>query len=516
MPVSPVSAAYNQCVVHPCSECSKQQHQQQQQMHYQIPYLTSPSCSLHPKPGGHSSPSSVPPPPAPYGYTPIPHSKSLDQYDPNGLINVPNVPHRHSFDQFGSSGNNATTGHLPPIPSYDCIDGAHASCNYTAFNSHPYNVSGNRFPLPYNLSNSLNNGGYAVPNGHLNKGYAVPNNCYAPNMAAPPPPPPPAKMIHPDEYYTTRTSGYYSGIPQVQPDPIIPHDVSGSGGHNNKYTSIASQANVGTLIDLDTKPTFPTSILKKDTRHSQHITSSSNKRYKDLLSGGGGDVLVPSNFEKTSRHSDFDSYDDDLSKSTPKSSSQATKNQDGIGSYESWNYVFKNLEKQGYNKDLGTQRHENDTEDDDLGLDIDRLNLQLVDPIPPPIIERSTKVTAAASAHVRNCSNSNSSNVMKAPELPNKPSALATKSSNKSTSAMTNNHHHHHQAKTTIKQPNGSIKHKAPLATPPSLPSPVNNEWSCRFCTFLNHESKRICEMCAKSRDFNLDAAGKTSTATCV
>lgn len=397
------------------------------------------------------------------------------------------------------------------MPSYDCIDGGHAACNYTAFNTHPYNVSGNRFPLPYNLSNSLNNGGYAIPNGQLNKGYAVPNNCYPPTMAAPPAPPPPAKMIHPDEYYTTRTSGYYSGIPQVQQqaqplalDPVIMHH-SGNNS-SSKYASIASQANVGTLIDLDTKP-YPTSILKKDTRHSsQHINNSSSKRYKDLLSGD----LVPSTFEKTSRHSDFDSYDDDLSKSTAKSSSQATKNQDGIGSYESWNYVFKNLEKQGYSKDLG-QRHD-DAQEDDLGLDIDRLNIQIVDPAPPPI-ERSTKA-----AHVRNCSNSSS---VKAPELPSKP-AKHHLNNNKSTSAMTNNnnHHPHHLTSNSInarshQQPNGSIHKKSSLATPPPLPSPVNNEWSCRFCTFLNHESKRICEMCAKSRDFNLDAAGKTST-TCV
>lgn len=50
-----------------------------------------------------------------------------------------------------------------------------------------------------------------------------------------------------------------------------------------------------------------------------------------------------------------------------------------------------------------------------------------------------------------------------------------------------------------------------------SLPPPVlstEDEWSCRFCTFLNDNSNRICEMCAKSRDFNLE--GKSTSATCV
>uniref|UniRef100_A0A336M805 CSON011802 protein n=1 Tax=Culicoides sonorensis TaxID=179676 RepID=A0A336M805_CULSO len=508
LPVSPVSAAaYNQCAVHSCSQCNKQQ------MHYQIPYMPPSSCSVHTKPvPASSSVQPPPPPPAQYAFSPqIPHSKSLDQYDPNGLINTNMQPHRHSFDHHYEFGNLVPNPNIPPMPSYDCIDGAHAACNFNAFNSHPYNVSGNRFPLPYNLSNSLNNGGYAIPNGNLNKGYAVPNNCYTPTMTAPPiPSASSAKMIHPDEFYTTRTSGYYSGIPQVQqqqqqppPPPLDPGIM-----HNNKYTSIASQANVGTLIDLDPKP-YPTSILKKDTRHTQssHINnSSSTKRYKDLLSGD----FVPSNFEKTSRNSDFDSYDDDLSKSTAKSSSQATKIQDGIGSYESWNYVFKNLEKQGYTKDLGP-RHDG-LDDDELGLDLDRLNIQTVDPPPPPIVERSTK------AHIRNSSSSS----MKAPELPSKPS----KHNKTTTSAMTNNNNHHHHPTTTAnsingrittsQQPNGSIHKKTLTTQPPPMPSPVNNEWSCRFCTFLNNESKRICEMCAKSRDFNLDATGKTTTATCV
>jgi hypothetical protein len=40
------------------------------------------------------------------------------------------------------------------------------------------------------------------------------------------------------------------------------------------------------------------------------------------------------------------------------------------------------------------------------------------------------------------------------------------------------------------------------------------NEWSCQFCTYLNPVGKRICDMCAKSRDFNLE--GTKSKATCV
>lgn len=50
---------------------------------------------------------------------------------------------------------------------------------------------------------------------------------------------------------------------------------------------------------------------------------------------------------------------------------------------------------------------------------------------------------------------------------------------------------------------------------PPLLTAPGDDqEWSCRFCTFLNENSRRICEMCAKSKDFVLDSSA--SSATCV
>ncbi|XP_058828674.1 protein tamozhennic-like [Topomyia yanbarensis] len=40
------------------------------------------------------------------------------------------------------------------------------------------------------------------------------------------------------------------------------------------------------------------------------------------------------------------------------------------------------------------------------------------------------------------------------------------------------------------------------------------SEWNCKFCTYLNPDSERICEMCAKSRDFNSSGAKATTAAT--
>ena len=61
---------------------------------------------------------------------------------------------------------------------------------------------------------------------------------------------------------------------------------------------------------------------------------------------------------RNSRQSDFDSYEDEQLQREQEQSSNvsrriSSKNQDGIGCYETWNYVYQNLEKQGYSKDLG-------------------------------------------------------------------------------------------------------------------------------------------------------------------
>lgn len=52
----------------------------------------------------------------------------------------------------------------------------------------------------------------------------------------------------------------------------------------------------------------------------------------------------------------FDSLEDEMpskSKSSTTNHDLAQQNKDGFGSYGQWNFVYKNLEQQGYNKDLG-------------------------------------------------------------------------------------------------------------------------------------------------------------------
>ncbi|ODM94256.1 Protein tamozhennic [Orchesella cincta] len=60
------------------------------------------------------------------------------------------------------------------------------------------------------------------------------------------------------------------------------------------------------------------------------------------------------------------------------------------------------------------------------------------------------------------------------------------------------------------------IENEIPAPAPP-LKKPVE-PWNCRFCTFRNTKEERICEMCAKSKDFYeddaVDVAGAVAIAT--
>lgn len=195
------------------------------------------------------------------------------------------------------------------------------------------------------------------------------------------------------------------------------------------------------------------------------------------------------------------------------------KVQEGVGSFESWNYVFKNLERSGYSKDLGDR--------EDLlvqSLDLDSLTLanggggggssdkrrtdthtQAAAAGPAEksrTLEKKREprvVQAAAPAPAPNSSTPGVKKIksaLKTATIDNRPGGSTRSGRNSATGAV--------------------AKHPPPVSTQLIVTSP--NEWSCRFCTFLNPDTKRICEMCCRSKDFNLEAAANVSHAssTCV
>lgn len=330
--------------------------------------------------------------------------------------------------------------------------------------------------------------------------------------------------------------------------------------------------------------------------------------YEDLHINNGGDSY-------NSRESNLNSYEDisneystePAASNTNNSYSPKTisnKNQDGVGSYEYWNFVYKLLERDGYNKDRGDlyvrgldlnpvpdvnaekailwdeDRHNNDDyeqkinhyKNDDL-LKCKSENYVLHDiAIKPPVEYDNTIILSdLKNTGNKNCfSLSNGNNSSKAKSAANdcmplshlencqavdaerrqveqqqlrqqqdirqqqQKSIVNRQLTGKQKESRMKNQPNNTQKTVSISgnfKENGALTHKTTAVTKSSnsrhsfsalvdttvetTNNTNQNEWACKFCTFLNSQSKRICEMCSKSKDFNLDAPNK-STATCI
>lgn len=672
-PLAPAVSSCNSCNQYQFHPHMQQQHQQQQPVPppphsmamppLTIPYCgpqplynATPPCSIHSQPPGlaygyhhhanfpnyhlptspsqpHAHPSSqssgIPPhPPPPLGA--IPHSKSLDHYqDPAAaMYNLTACMQRHSIDQpfdyaAVSSANHygGPMGMAPPSSGvYDAVDG----CNMNPYSNHPYNVSGNRFPLPYNLSANLGgpcmNGGGGMP----------------------------GKQNGTESYYQPSINGYQQQG-HVMP-PYYHHRSNSNGqlyGQQQSHRHTAADIYMNHTFD-STGPALPPSILSKkkssyddydvpppvrhpvepkshagdliyiDTREEakkERKKSDRSVRNTDLLADYEIDMLPESLMERqhqqhqnqlrhpylhqtsrNSRQSDFDSYEDEqlqagaYQRASNVSKRISTKNQEGIGSYESWNYVFQNLEKQGYNKDLGERGdvlvNPEDEEyppegNNSRGGTLKRSSNEKLKAMKPKAADKvdgirmpsarnhqqqqSHSVTkperdnernenAAARAGQKNSlvqklsktssnnpdnshqskanhhtSNPTSSSNSRRNSITRKVSTTSTTKENGNSSSASGggilvNHHHHSSSApaTSGKKKTASFDTAAATIINPH-DGVGSSEWNCEFCTFLNPESRRICEMCAKSRDFNgatttTTAATSTSngTATCV
>lgn len=583
-------------------------------------YLPTSPSQTHGHPSGQSS--AIPPhPPPPLGV--IPHSKSLDHYqDPAAVMyNLNACMQRHSIDQAFDYAAVASASHYggpmgmaPPTGAFDAADG----CNM-AYNNHPYNVSGNRFPLPYNLSANIGpciNGAQGKQNGS-------------------------------DPYYQQTSINGYPPVP-----PYFPHRSSSNGQlYGQQPQSHRHAADIYMNHNFDHAGTqTPTSILSKkkasyddydvpsarhggeskhagdliyiDTREEVKEERKKSDRFvrnTDLLGDYESEMLPEALFERqqhqhrhqylqhqvsrNSRQSDFDSYEDEqlqagaYQRASNVSKRISTKNQDGIGSYESWNYVFQNLEKQGYNKDLGERgdflvdaegeeypdgntsrggtikRSSNDKlkamkaksadkvdgirissakQSQSGGTKHDRDNernetvaragqkTSLVQKLTKPSSNNQADNSHKAN-HTSNPTNNGSSTLngggsgsrrnsitrkISTSTKENGTSTNATNSSSASGGGILVNHNsstHHASSAVSGKKKTASFDTAAATiinsqdgrdkARGTSNGGTSISEWNCEFCTFLNPDTKRICDMCAKSRDFN-SSSGATTTAT--
>ena len=230
------------------------------------------------------------------------------------------------------------------------------------------------------------------------------------------------------------------------------------------------------------------------------------------------------------------------------------KNQDGFGSYESWNFVYKNLEKNGYTKDLG--------ERGDLlvqGLDLDSIKLngekrksrelvetagQQVQPtsaggtmqtVPTTTMTTVTTSTTSSSSKIKETDMSGIGQISsKSLERNNdKANVMTTTSIRQLLNAKANGHISSGRSKdlnnggSEIVNGGGAVTaqiSRTPYSKSTNRNSINNNHdsiekktlkgWSCVFCTYINSETEKICEMCSKTKDFYIEGGTSGSSSS--
>lgn len=540
-----------------------------------------------------------------YAHPTMPHSKSLEHYPDQNLINL-NGHSRHSFDH--PACEYSQRGH-------DCTDGV-AMANYrqpSCAIDHPYNVSGNRYPLPVTISNQLSQ-----------------VDSYAGEV--PPPPPPPCAL-----YAATGTPNIYSnGCLQIAGAaataaptscchqyfdcanrPLMPNMTEFNGAYGatsaacQKYYSAmtteakrahrnGARSSSDHLIDFDEKSIAPkyshTTAYKMDdsaaiahrdikAKHNdQQLLCKQLKYLQQQQSTHSGDeidgIRKPTSARKPNRNaellneyedhllnnsrvSDFDSFDSSNNLSIDRNTgSTASKIQDGVGSYETWDYVFQNIGKNGYNNKNTTESKDltmqglglssaiaNSSNEKRRSRNVEGVSNGAAAAIPISASKASgdgrtttrsgelidKPLSAIARASARTASKSPSSK-----EANNGPQKSAMKSNsavqaNDKNGALGNFVVVGNRAKTgTIKkvivksEANGSDAHReattATSANSKANSTPTNTavtsngksstiEWACKHCTFLNPTTTNICQMCYKSKDFMPDGP---KASTCV
>lgn len=545
----------------------------------------------------------------------IPHSKSLEHYHeaPSKAAAAAYHHHhsylaRHSLDKPPSSNAYDFNGH-----SYDCLDGAsvgHHSDRYALpvhMESHYAQIapSGNVYdPMP------------APPYSHT---YATPypqsrNDCSCSNdhrisanvrLSANDchnyhPLPTPVCEVHGKMYPKSnngaaRGHGFEPYLINFDDKPINgdgPHDYEHRRHHEPGHVkSHYNQYDSNSKLSSNDKGHSAYSLKYAERNRQQaadyddyaqndYVPHSDSKRSSTLKNYARNKKLLgeyeehfETNDSRNSRQSDFDSFDSannlsierELGSRGTVDQTTSSKIRDGVGSYETWNYVFRNIGKNGYNK-------VSNCDADDLtvqGLDLNAVPTVANEKRRSRNLDANESAAAAAAAaasqkHTNGTganrkiaiesiapSNSNvngaGSNNRKtvSVEVNGMPKSMLKQSAPPPNGIRENGRNQYESndigKKSNFKltnggtistmMPNGNGGQSTQMLPTPSTVSSMSssmrndtqppsdeirsapNEWSCKFCTFLNPVHLRICQMCFKSQDFVIDVP---KASTCV
>lgn len=396
-----------------------------------------------------------------------------------------------------------------------------------------YNVSGTRYPLPYNLSAQFGN---PAKSNNYGSGQWVSgggNNMYS--------------VVANGHQQPHHHHHHLDGPNQYQPQLHQRRSSAGPPVNGPQYYS--------ELIEPAPMPP-----PRQPQMESYEESSDDVDRYRAAAAQNSRGIKMKDNQQQTPRTSDFDSYEEMYGEKQQQphggevraikgTNSNGTaikgrgdKIKDGVGSYESWDYLYQSLDPDtkklsliepikpqngklvnggGITAKEVAQKTRTMSREGANKMQEQMTSLRAVKPVTSEAVgERKAGSERRSSGnHQKSNSMGGGGNVLNSSSNHQRQasdSGVNGREGRRVSSSGTNGAVSKGRGTVaSVSKEKGSVSSSTAFPLD-SLPPPIitqDDEWSCKHCTFLNESSRRICEICAKSKDFNLD---KSSAATCV
>ncbi|KAL5288877.1 SPATA2 family protein [Megaselia abdita] len=276
--------------------------------------------------------------PYPFGAQQIPHSKSLEHYNNENGAQF-HMPHRHSFDQPNHYETLRNNSHIYETP-YDCVDGRHPYNSMMLQHQqqqHAYHSPGNRHPLtitneyfnhpaspppppPKNLQDTyyFECNGYPQPPRKSNKEF---NTCTQQKSYPP---------ISAEQQFNEFSSSYKKQQQQQQSQPPQQHQQQPQN-HNKAGVFRNRNFNSGSHEFMDVENSFNSMSLSQQ---SSKPKKQSNNKFWD------NKYYPQQPSHATTTTSTSDSYEE---MSNRRRTTTRSRIDEGVGSFENWDYVYQGL-----------------------------------------------------------------------------------------------------------------------------------------------------------------------------
>lgn len=261
--------------------------------------------------------------------------------------------------------------------------------------------------------------------------------------------------------YAPVTSHYAYPVPLSYQQAAIkpPHYATNGYCCNNAYPGYVCQVPTGQLIELEPQSAGYDTVDATRQQRQPRASLQNN----DLYSHKKNNVII-NNIESSDKAEPF----------------------------ETWEYVYKNLESQGYSKDLGERgdilsalETEKNRQKKIKSTNLDEAINNLI------VSDRPLKINEALEKYKEN-----DRDRRKQEEIKKNSNTTPTSSYEN----LSKTKHASKQKVTKEKTVKTSKKSKASAEIAVSNVNTEVNKWQCGHCTFLNEECRDICEMCSKSK----------------